>query len=196
MAEPSEPDKRVAPAGPNSGKGGSFESPNPQVTIPPWVRPAEPVDHWQWHITETFKGLITLSTEVVKMLALVNGGAAVALLAYLGNVAHNPGHPPHLTHALMWFCTGLFATLLAVIFAHLTQLKLYNEERAKRQQNLLPESQRKQIKEHHGWILAVAILLALLAAIAFLFGCFSAARAIATGHPAASRVAVLTISNY
>ena len=190
MAEPSEPDKRVTPAGPKSGKGGSVE-------IPPWVWPAEPVDHWQWHITETFKGLITLSTEVVKMLALVNGGAAVALLAYLGNVAHNPGlHPPHLMHALMSFCTGLFATLLAVIFAYLTQLKLYNEERAKRQQNLLPESQRKQIKERHGWILAVAILLALLAAIAFLFGCFSAARAIATGHPAASRVAVLTISNY
>jgi hypothetical protein len=27
---------------------------------------------WVWHITETFKGLITLSVELVKMLALVN----------------------------------------------------------------------------------------------------------------------------
>jgi len=84
------------------------------------------------------------------MLALANGGAAVALLAYLGNVAHNPGlHPPDLINALRCFCGGLFVTLLAVIFAYLTQLKLYNEERAKRQQNSLPESERKQIKEHH-----------------------------------------------
>jgi hypothetical protein len=40
---------------------------------------------WKWHIRETFRGLITISVEVVKMLALINGGAAVALLAYLGS---------------------------------------------------------------------------------------------------------------
>jgi hypothetical protein len=139
-----------------------------------------PDDFWEWHIAETFKGLITLSTEVVKMLALVNGGAAVALLAYLGNIVHNPGiHPPHLTHALMWFGKGLFATLLAVIFAYLTQLKLYNEERKKRQQILIPEVQRTPIRELHGWILAVAILLAIFAAFAFLRGCLIASVAIA-----------------
>jgi phosphate/sulfate permease len=138
-------------------------------------------EFWEWHIAETFKGLITLSTGVVKMLALVNGGAAVALLAYLGNVAHNPGvNPPHLTLALTWFCKGLFATLLAVIFAYLTQLKLYNEERKKRQQVSIPENQRKPVREHHGWILAIAILLALFAAVAFFEGCLTAASAIAS----------------
>jgi hypothetical protein len=32
-----------------------------------------------WHITETYKGLINLSIEALKTLALVNGGAAIAL---------------------------------------------------------------------------------------------------------------------
>jgi phosphate/sulfate permease len=172
-----QPDSKGAPS--NFGEGGSARSPIPQVELPwGWH---DPNDRWEWHIAETFKGLITLSTEVVKMLALVNGGAAVALLAYLGNVVHDPGvHPPHLTHALLWFCKGLFATLLAIIFAYLTQLKLYNEERKKRQQILLPESQRKRIREHHGWILAAAILLAGFAAFAFLKGCLNAASAIAS----------------
>jgi hypothetical protein len=40
-----------------------------------------------FHPEETFKSLIAISLELLKMLALVNGGAAVALLAYLGNLA-------------------------------------------------------------------------------------------------------------
>jgi hypothetical protein len=42
---------------------------------------------WDFHPEETFKSLITISVEALKTLALVNGGAAVALLAYLGNLA-------------------------------------------------------------------------------------------------------------
>jgi hypothetical protein len=39
------------------------------------------------HAIETFKSLILVSLQGLKLLALFNGGAAVALLAYLGNVA-------------------------------------------------------------------------------------------------------------
>jgi phosphate/sulfate permease len=184
MADSPEPDKSIPPAPSTSGKGGGFGSkggstsnPSPIANLPP-LWPA-PKDSWEWHIIETFKGLITLSVEVAKMLALVNGGAAVALLAYLGNLARfSILHPPHLTHALMWFCKGLFATVLAVIFAYLTQLKLYNEERKKRQQSSIPEDQRTPVRERHGWILAVAILLAVFAAFAFYKGCLSAASAL------------------
>ena len=34
-----------------------------------------------------FKGLLTLGVESLKIMALINGGAAVAILAYLGNIA-------------------------------------------------------------------------------------------------------------
>jgi hypothetical protein len=41
----------------------------------------------QEHWIETYKSLITLSLEAFRFSALANGGSAVALLAYLGNVA-------------------------------------------------------------------------------------------------------------
>jgi hypothetical protein len=127
MADTSEPNKPVRRPDWKSGKGVSAESPSPHVELP-WAWRAGP---WEWHITETFKGLIQLSIELVKMLALINGGALVALLAYLGNVAtHSPANiHPHLRRALGYFCNGLFATIWVMIFAYLTQLRLYNEER-------------------------------------------------------------------
>ena len=45
--------------------------------------------HNDW--LETYKSLISLSTEGFKFCALANGGAAVAILAYLGNVAGKNG---------------------------------------------------------------------------------------------------------
>ena len=63
----------------------------------------------EWQITETYKGLITLVTELVKILALVNGNGAIALLAYLGNFAVHASvgqHPPRLSEALNWFGTA------------------------------------------------------------------------------------------
>jgi hypothetical protein len=79
------------------------------------------------------------------MLALVNGGAAIALLAYLGNfVAHAPDqHPPHLADALSWFGTGLLATVGTVLFAYLTQLQLYNRNVDGMNTNLLIDGIRR-----------------------------------------------------
>jgi preprotein translocase subunit SecY len=103
------------------------------------------------------------------MLALVNGGAAIALLAYLGNfVAHAPDqHPPHLADALSWFGTGLLATVGTVLFAYLTQLQLYNEERRRHEH--------KPFDRRHSSLLAGGIILAFLAVISFFLGCLTAA---------------------
>jgi len=132
------------------------------------------VKPWEWHITETYKGLITLSVELVKILALVNGGAAIALLAYLGNFAARGAtnvHPPHLVDALNWFGTGLFATVGTILFAYTTQLRLYAEERHRH----LGEPFTTQ----HFWPLAGGLLMTLLAILSFLFGCETAARELA-----------------
>jgi hypothetical protein len=51
------------------------------------IKPAETRGPWKWHIEEVFKGLVTLGVESLKIMALINGGAAVAILAYLGNIA-------------------------------------------------------------------------------------------------------------
>src|SRR6266436_4073369 len=88
---------------------------------------------WDFHPEETYKSLITISVEALKTLALVNGGAAVAILAYLGNLASRSptGRLSDMTWALVCFAAGLLLTVLAFIFAYLTQLQLYNEDLAK-----------------------------------------------------------------
>jgi hypothetical protein len=89
---------------------------------------------WQCHIEETFKGLIALSIELLKALLLINGGAAVAILAYLGNLASHASpvaHLPNMRYALLYFAGGVFATALAFIAAYFTQYRLYFEERAR-----------------------------------------------------------------
>ena len=142
---------------------------------PPKSPPTAPssLTPWQWHLSETYKGLITLSVEALKMLALVNGGAAVAVLTYLGSlVSRAPvAHQPEIKPALLWYCGGLLATLMAFLFAYVTQLRLYNEEKARHE--LRP------IRTIHTVGIIFAWLLALFSAVAFGVGCWSAATALA-----------------
>ncbi len=126
-----------------------------------------------WHLPETYKGLITLSVEALKMLMLINGGAAIAVLTYLGNlVARAPaGHAPKMIRsALLWYCSGLLATVVAMIFAYVTQLLLYNEE--------LRRQSGQQTRQWHAAGIWLSILLALYAASAFSLGTVSASRAL------------------
>jgi hypothetical protein len=71
--------------GAGKGRSGPFHA-----SLPPDFSDAKDDggELWQWHITETFKGLIALAVETAKMLALINGGGAVAILAYLLLTAH------------------------------------------------------------------------------------------------------------
>jgi hypothetical protein len=76
----------------------------------------------EWHLTETYRGLITLAIEGLKLLALVNGAAAVAVLTYLGNlVSHvSPGavHPPNMIPAVAFYCFGVLASTIALVLAY------------------------------------------------------------------------------
>jgi hypothetical protein len=77
-------------------------------------------DPWEWQITETFKGLIQIALELLKVLVLVNGGAAVALFAYLGNLAAHDtktGYPPSIKCALLCFAGGVLAATITFMIA-------------------------------------------------------------------------------
>ena len=131
-----------------------------------------------WHLSETYKALITLSVEALKMLALVNGGAAVAVLTYLGSlVAHGSmgAATPDMTPALRWYCGGLLATTLAFVVAYVTQLTLYNEEIKRRTG--------ARMRQYHGVGVSIGVILALFAAMVFGMGCLDAARALGSVHP-------------
>ncbi|PKO24812.1 MAG: hypothetical protein CVU35_07405 [Betaproteobacteria bacterium HGW-Betaproteobacteria-8] len=116
--------------------------------------------HWM----ETYKSLITLSIEAFRFSALANGGAAVALLAYLGSVASSSDSVViNLSCPMLAYISGLVLCGLAVLFGYLTQLKLLNE---------IGRSQRLVVK--HTWYLWAAIVFYLASLIAFAWGSYLA----------------------
>jgi hypothetical protein len=81
-------------------------------------------DH-EWHWTEGNRYAI----EGIKTLLLLNGGAAISLMAFLGgrttaprsiDIAHAAGN------SLLTFCMGALAASLVFFFAYLTQLQYGN----------------------------------------------------------------------
>jgi uncharacterized BrkB/YihY/UPF0761 family membrane protein len=108
-------------------------------------------------LLETYKSLVTLSTEGFKFSALINGGAAVALLAYLGNVAGKDAARPDMSCAMFAFLFGLALVGFAWLFAYLTQLKRLND---------IVDSQNPR----GSWRLNVAITLSVLSLVAFIAG--------------------------
>ena len=80
--------------------------------------------HDDW--LETYKSLITLSTEGFKFCAFANGGAAVAILAYLGNVVGKGFAPPDMSCPMAFFLAGLVLCGAAMLVAYLNQLSRLN----------------------------------------------------------------------
>ena len=116
-------------------------------------------DHW----IETYKSLISISVEGFKFAALANGGAAVAILAYLGNVAGKGAAAPDMRAPMAAFLAGLCFVGLAMLFSYFTQLKLLNEIGATERPGL-----------SHGWALWLAVHLYLGSLAAFACGSWQA----------------------
>jgi hypothetical protein len=128
-----------------------------------------------WHLTETYKALPTLAVEALKILALVNGGATVAVLTYLGNLATRTQLGvtlPNMTPPLLWYCGGLVLTIVAFVGAYVTQLVLYDEELARRSG--------RSVHRYHICGVWGGVALTILAVFAFTVGCFDAAHALGT----------------
>src|SRR6266550_2692583 len=76
---------------------------------------------------ETYKSMITIGTEALKALQLINGGAIVALLVYLGQAPERAHLAPLAAKPLLLFLGGLVAATLAFLGTYFTQLTLLNE---------------------------------------------------------------------
>ncbi len=79
----------------------------------------------QW--LETYKSLVSLATEGFKFSTLINGGAAVAILAYLGNLSEKDKPIPDMRWAMGCFLIGLGFCGLSILFSYFTQLKRLND---------------------------------------------------------------------
>lgn len=69
----------------------------------------------------TYQSLISIVTEGLKLLGLANGGAAIALLAYLGPVA-KAGLTPNLVLPMIFLATGLTACIVAFFAGYFCQM--------------------------------------------------------------------------
>jgi hypothetical protein len=79
------------------------------------------------HKVETFKSLITISIEGHKALLLINGGAVVALLAFLGQSNLGQSLVPHAWVPISCFVAGTAFATFAFLGSYATQFALHNE---------------------------------------------------------------------
>lgn len=125
-----------------------------------------PPDIEKEHAIETYKSLIQISVQGLKLLAVLNGGATVALLAYLGNVAGKRMPVPDMRLPMACYVVGLAFCGFAFVASYLTQLVLYNETVG----NPVP----RWLGRHSRWLWA-AIVLVVLSLSAFSIGSIVAA---------------------
>lgn len=114
------------------------------------------------HALETYRSLISISIEFLRALLLLNGGAIVALLAYLGQVENGAEIAAHSSQPLAWFVAGLVLSTAALVGSYLTQLSLYQER-----------VHSETYKGSHVPWLRGTILIGILALGAFSVGAFS-----------------------
>ena len=121
---------------------------------------------------ETYKSMISIGTEALKALQLINGGAIVALLAYLGQASGRPQLAALAAKPLTLFVGGLVAATLAFLGTYITQLTLLNEHFGSASFSRRPK--------HMTWLMGT-IGVALLSLVLFAWGSFSAVAGLS--HP-------------
>jgi uncharacterized membrane protein YidH (DUF202 family) len=127
--------------------------------------------HDDW--LETYKSLIALSTEGFKFCALANGGAAVAILAYLGNVVGKGFVPPDVSVPMAIFLIGLVLCGTAMLFAYFNQLSRLNRLSRKEDPS-------------KNWRLWVAVILFIFSLVSFACGSWQAVLAFQKFAPSSS----------
>ena len=101
----------------------------------------------------------------MKILLLLNGGAAVAILAYLGNVSGNAAAFPDMRIPMGCYIAGLVLCSLAFATMYLTQFFRFNE--------LVNNAYANRQGVHTKWLL-LAFSLAILSIVSFAVGSFYA----------------------
>jgi hypothetical protein len=119
------------------------------------------LDFRKEHAIETYRSLISISLAGFKTLMLINGGAVVAILAYLGQSPQGPTLAPRVLWSLGAFVAGVLFCVGAFFGSYQTQFKLYNE-------SISPTTKPSHMK----WQ-GITMTFVLLSCLAFAVGAFS-----------------------
>ena len=131
--------------------------------------------------TEMLKGLMTLPVEGLKMICLINGGAVIAILTYLGNlIGKSTIEAPdramtallvaQIKPAIGWYCAGLSFAVFDLVLAYFVQLAFATAVERKRQGG-------KPLKMHR-WLIVLGSLCALMTVVSFVEGSLTAVSAL------------------
>ena len=113
------------------------------------------------HAIETYRSLISITLAGLKTLMLINGGAVVAILAYLGQSPQGPTLAPRVLWSLGAFVLGVLFCVGAFFGSYQTQFKLYNE-------SISPTTKPSHMKWQR-----ITMTFVLLSCLAFALGAFS-----------------------
>jgi len=87
------------------------------------------LDHARETSLEMFRSVITTGQSALKATMLLNGGAAVAMLAFVGKlVEHDSTFSTELGQAVLWFAFGALASVMATGTTYLGQLFYAGED--------------------------------------------------------------------
>jgi hypothetical protein len=127
----------------------------------------------EWRQQELYKAMMVLPVEGLKTLCLINGGAAVATLTYVGNLASKTpaGSLPDVRPAIICYCAGLAAAAATFLISYLVQLAASDSLHSASGAPVIPLRPRPLI-----WI---GCLMAVFALVAFIAGSILAADALA-----------------
>jgi hypothetical protein len=128
---------------------------------------SDPLDITREQALETYKSMISIGTEALRALLLINGGAVVAILAYLGKASTAPSIAQDVLTPIGFFIAGLVVATIAFLTTYLTQYHLFND---------FFESERKKSQKHVLW-LRVTILISFASVAFFAWGAFESVRA-------------------
>ena len=136
---------------------------NMMTGMPTTHRSESIMDFRNEHAIETYRSLISIALAGLKTLMLINGGAVVALLAYLGQSPQGPSLAPRVLWSLGAFVAGVVFCVGAFFGSYQTQFALFNEAVSPATKSGLP---------HMTWR-RITIAFVLLSCAAFAIGAFS-----------------------
>ncbi|MEX5768813.1 hypothetical protein AB4Y55_24015 [Serratia nematodiphila] len=124
---------------------------------------------------ESFRSVISSGANAAKSCMLINGGAAVALLAFVGNIwskSSTPEAVAELAYGILFFCSGVGLAALCTGITYIAQFFYGNVD-------FYDESGKKCKSEIIGNIFnIIAIFSGFASLILFGYGCYSAYEAI------------------
>jgi hypothetical protein len=74
---------------------------------------------------------VSTGTETVKAILLINGGACVAVLAFIGSLVSRGQGVTDLAGSLVWFAAGAVFAVMSAAFGYLTNLSYFSESNAR-----------------------------------------------------------------